>query len=141
MRTSKPLEQSIGRLVVDANPILSALIRDKAQDIFLSPLIGEFATTQFTTEEVKEYIPELVRKPKVKGARITEGDLYAALSPKGGEMSGGRAEAATAPKSPLSSSITAAIRVDFVSISVHLLSFLISCSSFKSPFYPPILSD
>jgi len=45
----------------------------------LSPLIGGFATTRFTIEEVKEYIPELARKPKVRETGITEGDLYVAL--------------------------------------------------------------
>lgn len=76
MRSSKRIE----RLVVDANPILSALIGGRAREAFLSPVIGEFATTRHTLGEVRRYIPVLAGKPKVREAGVTEGELYAALA-------------------------------------------------------------
>ncbi len=67
------------RLVVDANPILSALIGGKARDLFLSPHIGELVTTRHTLGEVEKYIPELARKPRVAAAGVGQADLWAAL--------------------------------------------------------------
>ena len=78
MRTSSASARRIARLVVDANPILSALIRGRARDIFLSPAIAEFATTVKTLHEVLEYIPLLARR--AKRMRGIEADLYAALA-------------------------------------------------------------
>lgn len=76
MRTSR----STARLVVDANPILSALIGGKAREAFLSPQIEELVTTAHTIGEVESYIPVLARKPKVAAAGVSEGDLRAALA-------------------------------------------------------------
>ena len=52
------------RVVVDANPILSAVIseRSAAARIFWSGAIAEFATAAFTLGEVREYLPELAEK-------------------------------------------------------------------------------
>lgn len=77
MRTSKP----IARIVVDANPILSAVIGGAARRVFQahSSAVGELATTEHTVREVIEYIPELAQKPRLREAGVTEGDLYFAL--------------------------------------------------------------
>jgi predicted nucleic acid-binding protein len=48
-------------LITNANPILSALIFGRAREILFSPLF-EFITTEFTTWEVKKYIPSFARK-------------------------------------------------------------------------------
>lgn len=50
--------------MVDANPILSALLseRSAASRIFWSAKIREFATTAFTVGEVEKYLPELAKK-------------------------------------------------------------------------------
>lgn len=74
MRTSKKLR----RLVVDANPILSALLRGKAHAVFTDPAL-ELFTTEHTVREVIEYIPQLAQKPRLKAAGIVEADLYFAL--------------------------------------------------------------
>ncbi len=78
MRASNASAKPIAQLVVDANPILSALIRGRARDVFLSPAVGEFATTVKTLDEVLRYIPEVARKAKRVG--ITEAELYTALA-------------------------------------------------------------
>lgn len=75
MRTSK----RIRRLVVDANPIISALLRGKAHEVFVLPAIQELATTEHTVREVMEYLPQLAQKPRFKQAGLTEADLYFAL--------------------------------------------------------------
>lgn len=54
------------------------MIRGRARDIFLSPAIGEFATTVKTFHEVLRYIPEVARKAKRAG--ITQAELYTALA-------------------------------------------------------------
>lgn len=72
--------KGIEKLVVDANPILSSIISGKSREIFLSGKITEFYTTAFTIEEVRKYIPIFAKKPKIMRAKITEGDLYTALS-------------------------------------------------------------
>ena len=73
MRTSR-----LSRLAVDTNPILSALIGGAALRVFRAcpERVGELATTEHTVREVIEYVPELVKKPKVQEAGITEVDLY-----------------------------------------------------------------
>lgn len=58
MKTLKSLEI----VVVDANPILSGLIKGSALKVFWSFRIRKFATTEFTLEEVKLYIPKLANK-------------------------------------------------------------------------------
>lgn len=72
---------TLSRLVVDANPILSALIGGAANRVFRAcpERVGELATTEHTVREVIEYIPELAQKPKVREAGITEADLHFAL--------------------------------------------------------------
>jgi len=52
------------KIVVDANPIMSALISDQsaASRVFWHGTIEEFATTTFTKEEVRKYFPRLAKK-------------------------------------------------------------------------------
>ena len=49
-------------IVVDANPILSALIGGSASKIFWSSKINVFATAEFILEEVRRYLPKLAAK-------------------------------------------------------------------------------
>jgi len=56
--TSKPPE----RLVVDANPIISALLGGAALRAFWNEEVKEWATTQFTVKEVLSYLPRLASK-------------------------------------------------------------------------------
>jgi len=56
--TSKPPE----RLVVDANPIISALLGGAALRAFWNEAVKEWATTQFTINEVLSYLPRLAKK-------------------------------------------------------------------------------
>jgi len=56
--TSKPPE----RLVVDANPIISALLEGAALRAFWNEAVKEWATTQFTVNEVLFYLPRLASK-------------------------------------------------------------------------------
>ena len=56
--TSKPPE----RLVVDANPMISALLGGAALRAFWNDAVKEWATTQFTVNEVLSYLPRLARK-------------------------------------------------------------------------------
>ena len=56
--TSKPPE----RLVVDANPIISALLGGAALRAFWNDAVKEWATTQFTINEVLSYFPRLPSK-------------------------------------------------------------------------------
>jgi len=56
--TSKPPE----RLVVDANPIISALLGGAALRAFWNAAVKEWATTQFTINEVLSYLPRLASK-------------------------------------------------------------------------------
>lgn len=63
MKTSKTLEA----IVVDANPIISALIRGAAAiKVFWNFSINEFATTEFTLSEIKYYIPRLAKRAKLR---------------------------------------------------------------------------
>lgn len=52
-------------LVVDANPILSALIGGKAQRLFQSSSGVHFHTTAWTVSEVEKYLPQLASKASV----------------------------------------------------------------------------
>ncbi len=56
--TSKPPE----RLVVDANPMISALLGGAALRAFWNEAVKEWATTQFTVNEVRFYLPRLASK-------------------------------------------------------------------------------
>lgn len=53
------------RLIVDANPIISALLGGAALRAFWSPSLKELATTAFTMGEVLSYLPHLARKISV----------------------------------------------------------------------------
>jgi len=50
------------RFVVDANPIISALLGGAALRAFLNDAVKEWATTQFTVNEVLSYLPRLASK-------------------------------------------------------------------------------
>ena len=50
------------RLVVDANPILSALVGGKARRIFFEGAIQEFAVPEAVIDEVRTHLPHLSRK-------------------------------------------------------------------------------
>lgn len=58
LKILKPLEI----IVVDANPILSGLIKGSSIKIFWKKDIKVFATTEFTLQEIKKYIPRLANK-------------------------------------------------------------------------------
>ena len=47
------------RLVVDANPILAALMGGKARRIFFETTVQEFAAPEATIREVRGYIPRM----------------------------------------------------------------------------------
>lgn len=79
MKTSKASAKGVDRIVVDANPIISAVIGGKAREIFLSSKVKEFATTEFTWQEALEYLPEMARKPRVRRAGIPLSELYTTL--------------------------------------------------------------
>ena len=64
--TSKPPE----RLVVDANPIISALLEGAALRAFWNKAVKEWATTQFTINEVLSYLPRLASKIHVPEAML-----------------------------------------------------------------------
>ncbi len=71
---------SIDKLVVDANPILSALIGGRAKDAFLSPHIGELVTTRHTLGEVERYIPEFAKQRRIAAAGVAQADLWTAFA-------------------------------------------------------------
>lgn len=48
-------------IVVDANPIIAALIGGSSREIFFDRKFG-FITTEFTIEEVKKYFPVIAKK-------------------------------------------------------------------------------
>jgi len=50
------------RLVVDANPMISALLGGAALRAFWNEAVKEWATTQFTVNEVLSYLPRLASK-------------------------------------------------------------------------------
>ncbi|MBI1743377.1 hypothetical protein HYR54_09995 [Candidatus Acetothermia bacterium] len=79
METSKASAKSADRVIVDANPIISAVIGGKAREIFLTSRVVEFATTAFTWQEALEYLPDMVHKPKVRRAGIPLSELYTTL--------------------------------------------------------------
>jgi predicted nucleic acid-binding protein len=67
--------KSIGKLAVDANPMLSAIIGGKARDVFQFFQSIAFYTTEFNFKEVEKYIPVLSEKRE-----LPLDDLYLALS-------------------------------------------------------------
>lgn len=62
----KPLD----KIVVDANPIISALLGGAALRVFWSPSLKELATTQFTINEILPYLPRLAKKISVPEALL-----------------------------------------------------------------------
>ena len=60
-KPSSPILRSIVRFVVDANPILSALIGGAASRVFAEPRREEFAPAELPLGEVKKYRPHLVQ--------------------------------------------------------------------------------
>ena len=58
-------------LVVDANPLISALLGGQALKLLYSPLFF-FATTERTTWEVKKYIPEIAARLEISEIEMLE---------------------------------------------------------------------
>ena len=50
------------RLVVDANPILAALLGGPARRVFFETSVREFAVSEIVLSEVREHVPRLARK-------------------------------------------------------------------------------
>jgi predicted nucleic acid-binding protein len=50
------------RLVVDANPILAALLGGQARRVFFEASVREFAVPEVVLSEVREHLPRLARK-------------------------------------------------------------------------------
>ena len=50
------------RLVVDANPILAALLGGQARRVFFETSVREFAVPEVVLSEVREHVPRLARK-------------------------------------------------------------------------------
>ena len=63
-----PTSRKPEKLVVDANPILSALLGGKAKRLFFESSITEFAVTGSALEEVTSYIPKMAQKLEVSPA-------------------------------------------------------------------------
>ena len=63
-----PTSRKPEKLVVDANPILSALLGGKAKRLFFESSITEFAVTGSALEEVTSYIPRMAQKQEVSPA-------------------------------------------------------------------------
>ncbi|MDF0667539.1 MAG: PIN domain-containing protein [Nitrospira sp.] len=57
-----PISRRPEKLVVDANPIISALLGGKAKRLFFESDITEFAVADTAIEEVKRYLPRMAKK-------------------------------------------------------------------------------
>lgn len=57
-----PTSRKPEKLVVDANPILSALLGGKAKRLFLEAGITEFAVPESILREIHRYIPRMAEK-------------------------------------------------------------------------------
>lgn len=57
-----PILKKPEKLVVDANPILSALLGGKAKRLFFEADITEFAVAGSVLEEVQAYVPKMAQK-------------------------------------------------------------------------------
>jgi predicted nucleic acid-binding protein len=63
-----PTSRKPEKLVVDANPILSALLGGKARRLFFEAGITEFAVTGSALNEVNAYVPKMAQKLDVSPA-------------------------------------------------------------------------
>lgn len=59
------------KIIVDATPIISALIGGASKEILFNP-IYDFLTTEFTINEVRKYIPYISKKSKISPKQIKE---------------------------------------------------------------------
>jgi predicted nucleic acid-binding protein len=57
-----PTSRRPGRLIVDANPILAALLGGQARRVFFEAPIREFAVPEVVLSEVREHLPMLALK-------------------------------------------------------------------------------
>ena len=57
-----PTSRQPGRLVVDANPILAALLGGQARRVFFETPVREFAVPAVVLSEVREHLPRLALK-------------------------------------------------------------------------------
>jgi predicted nucleic acid-binding protein len=57
-----PILKKPEKLVVDANPILSALLGGKAKRLFFEAGIAEFAVVESVLAEVQAYVPKMAQK-------------------------------------------------------------------------------
>jgi len=69
-KTSSAILKPLDRLVVDANPIISALLGGAALRVFWSPSLKKLVTTRFTINEVLPYLPRLAKKISVPEALL-----------------------------------------------------------------------
>ena len=69
-KTSSAILKPLDKLVVDANPIISALLGGAALRVFWSPSLKELVTTRFTINEVLPYLPHLAKKISVPEALL-----------------------------------------------------------------------
>ena len=57
-----PASRPPSRLVVDANPILAALLGGQARRVFFETPVQEFAVPSLVLDEVREHLPRLAMK-------------------------------------------------------------------------------
>ena len=57
-----PSSEPPSRLVVDANPILAALLGGQARRVFFETSVQEFAVPEVVLSEVREHVPLLARR-------------------------------------------------------------------------------
>jgi predicted nucleic acid-binding protein len=57
-----PTSRPPSRLVVDANPILAALLGGQARRVFFETPVREFAVPEIVLSEVREHVPRLATK-------------------------------------------------------------------------------
>jgi predicted nucleic acid-binding protein len=60
--SSLPISRKPEKLVVDANPILSAVLGGNAKRLFFESDIIEFAVADTAIEEVRRYLPKMAEK-------------------------------------------------------------------------------
>lgn len=59
------------KIIIDATPIISALIGGVSREILFDPTY-DFITTEFTINEVKKYLPYISKKSKIPLEKIEE---------------------------------------------------------------------